>query len=71
MHDGMHDAYSLAGAASEIGSLTSLMHVTQVHPMTAENQFHCTRLYVQQELTLNIPFLIQDARSPMHTLDCN
>ena len=29
----------------EIGSLTSLDHVTQVHPVTAENQFHCTRLY--------------------------
>ena len=22
------------------------MHATQVHPVTAENQFHCTRLYV-------------------------
>ena len=31
---------------SEIGSLTSLMHVIQVHPVTAENQFHCTRLYI-------------------------
>ena len=30
---------------SEIGSLTSLMHETQVHLMTTENQFHCTRLY--------------------------
>ena len=30
---------------NEIGSLTSLMHVTLVHPVTAENQFHCTRLY--------------------------
>ena len=30
---------------NEIGSLTSLMHVTQVHPVTTENQFHCTRLY--------------------------
>ena len=32
---------------NEIGSLTSLMHVTQVHPVTAGNQFHCTRLYSQ------------------------
>ena len=30
---------------SEIGSVTSLMHVTQVHPVSSENQFHCTRLY--------------------------
>ena len=30
---------------SEIGSLTSPMHATQVHPVTTENQFHCTRLY--------------------------
>ena len=30
---------------NEIGSLTSLMHVTQVHPVTTENRFHCTRLY--------------------------
>ena len=22
------------------------MHVTQVHPLTSDNQFHCTRLYV-------------------------
>ena len=29
---------------SEIGSLTSLMHVSQVHSVTTENQFHCTRL---------------------------
>ena len=30
---------------SDIGSLTSLMHVTRVHPVTTEIQFHCTRLY--------------------------
>ena len=30
---------------SEIGPLTSLMHVTQVQPVTTKNQFHCTRLY--------------------------
>ena len=30
---------------NEIGSLTSLMHVTHVHPVTTENQFHCTKLY--------------------------
>ena len=30
---------------NEIGSLMSQMHVTQVHPVTTENQFHCTRLY--------------------------
>ena len=30
---------------NEIGSLTSLMHETRVHPVTAENQFLCTRLY--------------------------
>ena len=30
---------------NEIGSLTSLMHTTQVHPVTTENQFHCARLY--------------------------
>ena len=23
------------------------MHVTQVHPVTTENQFHCTRLYIK------------------------
>ena len=34
---------------SEIGSLTSLdMHETPVHPVTAENRFHCTRLYTGQ-----------------------
>ena len=32
---------------SEIGSLTSMMHATQVHLMTAENQFHCTKLYIR------------------------
>ena len=31
--------------SNEIGSLTSLMHVTSVHPVTTVNQFHCTRLY--------------------------
>ena len=31
---------------NEIGSLTSLMHGTQVHPVTTENQFHCTRLHI-------------------------
>ena len=25
------------------------MHVTQVHPVTSENQFHCTRLYKMQD----------------------
>ena len=30
---------------NEIGPLTSLIHVTQVHPVTTEDQFHCTRLY--------------------------
>ena len=29
---------------SEIGFLTSLMHAIQVHPVTSENHFHCTRL---------------------------
>ena len=33
---------------NEIGSLTSLMHVNQLHPVTTENQFHCTRLYMGQ-----------------------
>ena len=30
---------------SEIGFLMSLVHAIQVHPLTSENQFHCTRLY--------------------------
>ena len=38
-------AYVCTAWCNEIGSLTSLMHVTQVPPVTAENQFHCTRLY--------------------------
>ena len=33
------------GQCSEAGSLTSLMHVTQVHPVVPQKQFHCTRLY--------------------------
>ena len=36
---------SLTAWCNEIGSLMSLMHATQVHPVTTENQFHCTRLY--------------------------
>ena len=35
-----------AAWCSEIGSLTSLMHLTQVHPLTTKNQFHCTRLFI-------------------------
>ena len=35
----------ITACSNEIGSLTSLMHVTQVHPGTTENQFHCTRLH--------------------------
>ena len=38
---------------NEIGSLASLMHVTQVHPVTTENQFHCTEVYaVWQNISL-------------------
>ena len=40
---------------SEIGSLTSLMHVTQVHPVTTENQFTapgCTAPIVHSKLIL-------------------
>ena len=39
---------------SEIGFLTSLRdqwHGTQVHPVTTENQFHCTRLYKSDTIT--------------------
>ena len=37
-------AYVCTAWCNEFGSLTvtSLMHVTQVPPVTAENQFHCT-----------------------------
>ena len=38
-------SYWYTAWCNEIGSLTSLMHVTQVHPVTTENQFHCTKLY--------------------------
>ena len=46
-----HSAWQPHNVAStawccEIGSLTSLMDVTQVHPVTTENQFSCTRLYM-------------------------
>ena len=37
-----------AAWCDEIGCLTLLMDATQVHPVTTENQFHCTRLYVYQ-----------------------
>ena len=37
---------------NEIGSLTSLTHVTQVHRVTTENQFHCTTLQVRSPLSL-------------------
>ena len=40
--------YQTTAWCNEIGSLTSLMHVTQVHPVTTENQLHCTRLYFRK-----------------------
>ena len=33
------------------------MHATQVHPVTTENQFHCTRLYM---------YKYEQARTHMH-----
>ena len=33
------------------------MHATQVHPVTAENQFHCTRLYILTLLFSVLPYL--------------
>ena len=38
--------YVCTAWSNEIGSLTSLTHVAQVHPVTTENQFHCTKLYM-------------------------
>ena len=35
----------LQTGAVKLGLWRHWMHVTQVHQMTAENQFHCTRLY--------------------------
>ena len=45
------DVYMYTGWCNEIGSLTSPMHVTQVHPVTTENRFHCTRLYTGRRVT--------------------
>ena len=49
---------------SEIGSLMSLMHTTQVHPVTSENQFHCTRLYEKRSTVWRH---ISERRSPADT----
>ena len=49
-HNGVQPSW-----CSEIGSLTSLMHVTQVHPVTTENQFYCTKLYKQSQTARCFP----------------
>ena len=49
---------------NEIGSLTSLMHVTQVHPVTIEYQFHCTRLYVIVEKYCKLSSSVQVTMVP-------
>ena len=56
---------------SEIGSLTSLDDVTQVHPMTSENQFHCTRLYTTATTPPMTIFMFCDKlTSCKHTHTC-
>ena len=55
---------------NEIGSLTSLMHVTQVHPVTTENQFHCTWLYMVDEYNNHLLAMVaesNDGVSPYST----
>ena len=47
---------------NEIGSLTSLMHATQVHPVTTENQVHCTRLYTHSFYTSHVHSIIWEKR---------
>ena len=37
------------------------MHVTQVHPVTAENQFHCTKLYITDKQKKITPKLTKEA----------
>ena len=44
------------------------MHVTQVHPVTSENQFHCTRLYVRWcYMHLFVPLSLTHTNTHTHT----
>ena len=42
---GDHDSYSVQPGAVKLVLWRHWTHVTQVHPVTAESQFRCTRLY--------------------------
>ena len=47
------------------------MHLTQVRPVTSENQFHCTRLYSVHQCRHPLWFLWIVIRRPITTATCN